>query len=129
MSCGNYKEVEVNYCPDAFLFSGYDYEAYVQWQFKNLNGQVVRGDALTSALGVLELPVDGSAGLTKEMFQHFSGFWEFRSWGVDSLGNIDPFVFCQEGEPFDFLVFKFAFIDPLPEPNNINILFETCTMT
>lgn len=129
MSCGNYREVTVNYCPNAFQFSGYGSEVYIFWEFVNVSGQRVTGETLTSSEGVLTLPVDDTIGLTKELFQHFNGIWKFRSYAYDEAGNINPLIFCESDQPYDDLVLNFQFIDPLPEPNNLAIILTSCVLT
>jgi hypothetical protein len=119
MSCSNYKDFTLNYCPDSFLIQTLAASTLFIWKLTGKFNNSYRGIAVTDADGVLTVPIDTEdTTLTKDMFQPFSGPWEFRAFTLGEAGEEIPVVFCGT---YDFLVFSFERVSPLPEPNNVGV--------
>lgn len=130
MSCENYSTFNLNKCPDAFLINaGLDSAAEYRWEFKDKFNTKYRGSNITDEAGQLTIPVEPEPvgeeeiidnGLRKSMFQPFSGAIEFR---LESTvdGKLAKHIFCGG---LSFLIFLFEDVEPMPEPNNVEITIE-----
>lgn len=122
MPCDNYKEFTVNYCPDGFYVSELAASTEYIWEFKDKFGNKYKGEATTDEDDLLVILVDEeTTGLTKDLFQHFSGAWEFRVYTLDDSGVEQAVVFCGL---YDFLVITFEKVTPIPDPNIAELTLE-----
>ena len=121
MACSNYIEKSGNKCPDAFVIdAALQPSKMYNWEFKGKFNNKYVGNSFTDGDGILTIPVDGDV-LTQDLFQPFSGIWEFRLSVTDETGSPQPFLFCGN---YDLVVLSFENITPLPEPNNYQIAIE-----
>ncbi len=119
--CDNFKEFTLNSCPDNFIVNtALPPITLFAWELKNKFTRKIQGEIVTDADGIITIPVADS--LSKDMFHDFSNAYEFRLYLIDENENRQPFKFCDQ---YDYLVFVFEDVEPLPDPNNA-IITLTC---